>query len=211
MTSATHTPANDATVELTSYELMTLFHVATTPEAQRTREAMRLPALEDGSPLLDAALASLVVRGLADDEDGRLVPTGALVGLVNVLGTATSWVEAVVTTEHVRQGALVVVSPHGHALLEARPSRVWQAVPLEPEVPALATAAGYVAAGFASRPERPFGGVVTLIDGAGTRTAGVRVDPDGAWSAVRGAGDTLSEPVRVEPDATFAVLAEALS
>ncbi|MEL7975649.1 hypothetical protein AAG589_07270 [Isoptericola sp. F-RaC21] len=203
------TTANDAVVELTSYELMTLFHVATTPEAQRTREAMRLPALEDGSPLLDAALASLVLRGLADDQDGRLVPAGALVGLVNVLGTATSWVEVVVTTEHVRQGALVVVSPHGHALLEARPSRVWQAVPLEAQVPVLATAAGYVAAGFESRPERPFGGVVTLIDGAGSRTTGVRVDPDGAWSVVRGSGETLSEPARVEPDPTFAFLAEA--
>lgn len=201
-------PAN--LVRLTGHELMTLFHVATPPEAQLTREALLLPALADGDPVLRAGFSSLVLRGLARDERGRLMPVGNLAALCAVLFTATQWTEAVGTVGDQRHAALIVRSPHGSAILESRPTGIWQALPVDPEVATTRAAAGYVAASFGALTGRPFGGVVTVADAHGARTAGVRVDGDGTWTLVHGPVDDLRGPERVAADAAFGLLEEAL-
>jgi len=210
------TPAprrDDLAIELTGFEILSLLSLTTdAPGVDGTRAALRLPAVPADSPMLTAGVSSLVVRKLAAEQDGRLLPQGNVLALAAVLSRATQWVQASAVAGGTTHAAVLVKGPDGAALLEPRPYGIWLALPLAADRPLADLAADYVRAGFGDVTERPFTGTVRSTDAAGAeRAAAVRVDSEDGWEFSSGAPGAMPEPRSVAPDASFRLLAAGLA
>jgi len=210
------TPAprkEDQAIELTGFEILSLLSLTTdAPGVDGTRAALRLPAVPADSPMLTAGVSSLVVRRLAAEQDGRLLPQGKVLALAAVLARATSWAQASAIGGGTTHAAVLVKGPDGAALLEPRPYGIWLALPLAADRPLADLAADYVRAGFGDVAERPFTGTVRTTDATGAeRAAAVRVGDDGTWELSSGVPDAMPEPRAVAPDTSFRLLATGLA
>jgi hypothetical protein len=202
----------DLAIELTGFELLSLLSLsADAPGAERSRELLRLPSVPPDSPMLTAGLSSLVVRKLAAEQDGQLLPQGNVLALTAVLTRATQWIQPSATDGTATHAAVLAKGPDGATLLEPRPYGIWLALPLSPDRPLTELAADYVRAAFDDVPGRPFTATVRSVDEHGKQdAAAVRIEADGTWQASRGEPDAMPDPQAVPPDPTFRQLTAAL-
>lgn len=210
------TPAprrDDLAIELTGFEILSLLSLTTdAPGVDGTRAALHLPAVPADSPMLTAGVSSLVVRRLAAEQDGRLLPQGNVLALAAVLSRATQWVQASTAGGGTTHAAVLVKGPDGATLLEPRPYGIWLALPLPADRPLADLAADYVRAAFGDVAERPFTGTVRSTDATGAeRAAAVRVDAQDGWEFSSGVPDAMPEPRPVAADASFRLLATGLA
>lgn len=206
----------DLAIELTGFEILTLLSLGTDDSgADGTRKALHLPEIPKDSPLLSAGVSSLVVRKLAvpNDAEQQLTPQGKVLALTAIINQATEWVEASGGAGDSAHAAVLLKSPAGAALLEPKPYGIWLALPLPGDRPLSELASDYVKAAFDDVPERPFAGAVRVLESTGTttRAAAIRIDEKNTWEFTSGTPDAMPEPVVIDADPTFQVVAKGLA
>nr|NLI49439.1 hypothetical protein [Propionibacterium sp.] len=170
---------------LTDYELAALVDLNPTPQGLRALEAIGVAGLLDDPGALRAGVASLLVRGLAEAEDDRLLVGGFAGAVGTMLATADDLLLLVVTRAGEVAGRTVLVdAPAGGFLLDMTSlgAHVVQPLGLDTDLADLVRA---VIAEFAEDAAGlPFD--VTLsrfhLDGD-VRTAGLTVAGPHAWHA----------------------------
>ena len=121
----------DTELRMTDHELLALLSMAPTESAATALRLLHLDAHNDNQLLHHAGLTTLLVRGLAAQQGGKIVPVdkGAVVG--SVFSQAQEWLEIKLTTPSSSHVLFAVGSNVGALLLSVNPYGVHDVQPIE--------------------------------------------------------------------------------
>lgn len=121
----------DTELRMTDHELLALLSMTPTESAATTRELFRLSQNEDNDLLKNAGLTTLMVRGLAEVQGEKIVPTGRCAVVGKVLSQAQEWLEISLTTPSTEHVLFTAGSNVGAILLSLGPFGVHEIQPVE--------------------------------------------------------------------------------
>jgi hypothetical protein len=133
MTAATPEPATSAEpIGLTAHELRYLLGLEQTEVARANLRRFNLPEVTDETDAIGAGGATLLVRGMAQVADGKLV-LGEIAGLIGYVVThATVWTELALLSSDVTDGALLLTVDDISLLFTPRALAIYEVVALRP-------------------------------------------------------------------------------
>lgn len=202
----------NAMTEFTGFEITAILSVTGSDSALRTREMLHLPAVDADSPAVTMGMSTLIARGQVETGGDSVRPAHEAAALAGLCGTATTWIEAVAMAGEKKSVAVFVSAPDGTVFFEPAPYGLWTVWPVKSGVSAEQAAAGYVREAFRRAGQGPFGGSLEVTRSSGPiRTAAVKIDAAGAWRLQAGELDKPQPPETIDADATFAVLARAVT
>lgn len=171
----------DSAVRITSHEVLALLSFSPGSGAQLSRSALALADLPQDSELVRAGLTTLHIRDMAEAAGDGINLLGESLVLSVLLSTATQWF--VVTRFGARSSLPVHVleSPHGLAVIFARPLSQYLCVPLRSDIDVLKFVEETVN-GAAAEAQNMDGGLITVRQhclGQEAVSANVKVNADG--------------------------------
>lgn len=121
----------DTELRMTDHELLALLSMTPTESAETALELLHLDAHGDDQLLHHAGLTTLLVRGLAVQQDEKIVPVDKGAVVASVFSQAQEWLEIKLTTPTSSHVLFAVGSNVGALLLSVSPYGVHDVQPIK--------------------------------------------------------------------------------
>lgn len=124
-------PMTDTELRMTDHELLALLSMTPTESAATTLGLFRLDQHAGNELLHNAGLTTLLVRGLAEEQGGRIIPVERCAVVGTVLSQAQEWLEISLSTPSAEHVLFMAGSNVGAVLLGLSPFGVHEIQPIE--------------------------------------------------------------------------------